>query len=166
MSKDCVLGIDIGTSGVRIVASDRSGALLAISKAPIIAPIQDSGRSLQDPKIWWTAVEQAFALLDLKGLNVLALAIDGTSGTILAVDRNGEPLGLASSIDLEEIKLRTRLQRHGCADGAHAGHLMVHVGVDRPMREDNVRFLGRQHLLEVIHLGAREIGRAIDLSGE
>ncbi|MEP7174681.1 MAG: FGGY-family carbohydrate kinase [Aestuariivirga sp.] len=96
MSKDCVLGIDVGTSGVRIAASDRSGALLAMSKAPIIAPIQNSGRSLQDPRIWWDAVEQAFALLELKGLNVLAIAIDGTSGTILPVDRNGEPLGLAS----------------------------------------------------------------------
>ncbi len=96
MSKDCVLGIDIGTSGVRIAASDRTGAMLAMSKAPIIAPIQDGGRSLQDPQIWWRAIEQAFALLDIKGLNVLALAIDGTSGTILAVDKSGEPLGLAS----------------------------------------------------------------------
>jgi sugar (pentulose or hexulose) kinase len=96
MSKDCVLGIDIGTSGVRIAASDRSGALLAMSNAPIAAPVLDSGRSLQDPRIWWIAIEQAFALLELKGLNVLALAIDGTSGTILAVDKSGEPLGLAS----------------------------------------------------------------------
>ena len=96
MMKDVVLGIDVGTSGVRIVASDRTGALLAMSKAPIVAPIQNSGRSLQDPQIWWTAIEQALALLDLKGLNVLALAIDGTSGTILAVDKSGEPLGLAS----------------------------------------------------------------------
>jgi hypothetical protein len=96
MSKDVVLGIDVGTSGVRIIASDRSGALAAMSKAPIVAPVQNNGRSLQDPKIWWSAVEQAFALLDLKGLNALALAIDGTSGTILAVDKRGEPLGLAS----------------------------------------------------------------------
>lgn len=96
MTADVVLGIDVGTSGVRIVASDRSGALAAMAKAPIIAPIQDSGRSLQDPRIWWNAVEQAFSLFDLKGLNVLALAIDGTSGTILAIDEGGEPLGLAS----------------------------------------------------------------------
>ncbi len=96
MNKDCVLGIDIGTSGVRIAASGRTGAMLAMSNAAIAAPIQDSGRSLQDPQIWWIAIEQAFALLDLKGLNVLALAIDGTSGTILAVDKSGEPLGLAS----------------------------------------------------------------------
>jgi sugar (pentulose or hexulose) kinase len=96
MMKDVVLGIDVGTSGVRIVASDRNGALAAMSKAPIVAPIQNSGRSLQDPRIWWSAIEQAFALLDLKSLNVLALAVDGTSGTILAVDKSGEPLGLAS----------------------------------------------------------------------
>jgi D-ribulokinase len=96
MMKDVVLGIDVGTSGVRIVASDRSGALAAMSKAPIAAPIQNGGRSLQDPQIWWSAIEQAFGLLDLKGLNVLALAIDGTSGTILAVDKSGGPLGLAS----------------------------------------------------------------------
>ena len=96
MMKDVVLGIDIGTSGVRIVASDRSGVLVAMAKAPIMAPIQNSGRSLQDPVIWWSAIEQAFALLDLKGLNVLAIAIDGTSGTILAVDKAGDPLGMAS----------------------------------------------------------------------
>jgi sugar (pentulose or hexulose) kinase len=96
MTTDTVLGIDVGTSGVRIVASDRSGALAAMSKAPIVAPIQNGGRSLQDPAIWWNAVEQAFALLELKGLNVLALAIDGTSGTILAVDKSGGPLDLAS----------------------------------------------------------------------
>jgi len=96
MTTDVVLGIDIGTSGVRIVASHRNGALAAMSKAPIVAPIQNTGRSLQDPAIWWQAVEQAFSLLDLKSLNVLALAVDGTSGTILAVDKSGDPLGLAS----------------------------------------------------------------------
>src|SRR6185295_12179390 len=96
MTTDVVLGVDVGTSGVRIVASDRSGTLAAMSKAPIAVPIQNTGRSLQDPQIWWSAIEQAFALLDLKAMNVLALAIDGTSGTVLAVDKNGEPLGLAS----------------------------------------------------------------------
>lgn len=93
---DVVLGIDIGTSGVRIAAADRAGALVAMSTAPIAAPLADFGRSLQDPLIWWAAVERAFAAFDLTGLNVLALAIDGTSGTVLAVDGRGAPLGLAS----------------------------------------------------------------------
>jgi len=110
MTTDVVLGIDVGTSGVRIVAFDRNGALVAMSKAPVAAPLQNSGRSLQDPQLWWEAIEQAFAALDLKGLNVLALAIDGTSGTILAIDTQGKPLGLASMyndlaewVDVEKV---------------------------------------------------------------
>jgi D-ribulokinase len=93
---DVVLGIDVGTSGARIVAADLNGALACMSKAAMDLPLQNFGRSLQDPEIWWRAVEQAFADLDIKGLNVLALAIDGTSGTIVAVDAEGKPLGLAS----------------------------------------------------------------------
>jgi D-ribulokinase len=93
---DVVLGIDIGTSGVRIAAASRYGSLFTMSKAAIAAPLQNFGRSLQDPQLWWDAIVEAFAALDLKGLTVLALAIDGTSGTILAVDAAGKPLGLAS----------------------------------------------------------------------
>jgi D-ribulokinase len=93
---DVALGIDIGTSGVRIAAAGRDGSLLTMSKANIVAPLQNSGRSLQDPQLWWDAIVEAFAALDLRGLTVLALAIDGTSGTILAVDAAGKPLGLAS----------------------------------------------------------------------
>ncbi len=93
---DAVLGIDVGTSGVRIAARGRDGAQLAMAQAAIAAPIIDFGHALQDPEIWWQALVQAFAALDLKGLRVLALAIDGTSGTILPVDADGKPMGLAS----------------------------------------------------------------------
>lgn len=93
---EVVLGIDVGTSGVRIAASDRSGQLVAMASASIAAPLQNFGRLMQDPQLWWQAIEEAFRALDLKGHQVLALAIDGTSGTILPVDENGKPLGLAS----------------------------------------------------------------------
>lgn len=93
---DVALGIDIGTSGVRIAAMSRDGAQLAISTAALAAPLIDFGRALQDPAIWWDGVVKAFAGLDLAGLRVLAVAVDGTSGTILPVDADGSPLGLAS----------------------------------------------------------------------
>jgi sugar (pentulose or hexulose) kinase len=92
---EVVLGIDFGTSGVRIAARGRDGAELAFAAAPINTPITEM-RALQDPALWWEAIGQAFAKLNLKGLNVLALAIDGTSGSIVAVDGAGVPLGLAS----------------------------------------------------------------------
>jgi sugar (pentulose or hexulose) kinase len=93
---DAALGIDVGTSGVRIAALDRSGRELAMSAAPIVAPLQEGLRILQDPAIWWDALRQAFAALDLAGHTVRAIAVDGTSGTILPVDQSGRPLDLAS----------------------------------------------------------------------
>ena len=96
MTTAVVLGIDIGTSGVRIAATDERNTLKAMSAAPIAAPLQDGARLRQDPAIWWNAVLAAFKGLDLKGLTVRAIAIDGTSGTILAIDGNGAPQGLAS----------------------------------------------------------------------
>ena len=93
---EVVLGIDVGTSGVRIAARDRDGALKAMASAPLNAPILDFGRALQDPALWWQAMGVAFKALDLTGLQVLALAIDGTSGTILPIDAAGRPVGMAS----------------------------------------------------------------------
>lgn len=93
---DAVLGIDIGASGVRIAATARDNKVLATSAAPIMAPLQSGGRILQDPAIWWAAVQAAFRTLDLSGVSVRAIAIDGTSGTILGVDANGRPAGLAA----------------------------------------------------------------------
>ncbi len=93
---DVALGIDVGTSGVRIAARDQAGVLKAMSAAPLNAPIIDFGRALQDPVLWWEGLSQAFLTLDLAGLQVLALAIDGTSGTVLPIGSNGKPLALAS----------------------------------------------------------------------
>jgi sugar (pentulose or hexulose) kinase len=96
---EAVLGIDVGTSGARIASRGRDGALLAMSTAPINAPLADGTRRLQDPQLWWKALQQAFAALDLKNTRVLALAVDGTSGSILPVDDKGDPLTLASMYD-------------------------------------------------------------------
>ena len=96
MKSAVALGIDIGTSGVRIAATDEANVLKAMSAAPITAPLQDGGRVRQDPAIWWDAVIAAFRGLDLNGLTVRAMAIDGTSGTILAIDDEGSPQGLGS----------------------------------------------------------------------
>jgi D-ribulokinase len=93
---DVALGIDVGTSGVRIAARDRMGTLKAMASAPLEGPILEFGRSLQDPQLWWQAVVSAFSALDLRDLNVVAMAIDGTSGTIVPVDGNGTPVAMAS----------------------------------------------------------------------
>ncbi|MBL8907864.1 MAG: FGGY-family carbohydrate kinase [Rhizobiales bacterium] len=95
------LGIDVGTTGVRIAAAERTGTLVVMSEAVIAAPMLDFGRRLQDPQIWWNAVETALnaALDKIDRSRVRAIAVDGTSGTILPVADDGTPLGLASMYD-------------------------------------------------------------------
>lgn len=85
------LGLDLGTSGLRAALVDAACEPVAAAAAPI-AP--DRRR---DPTAWWDATRAALALLaeraDLSG--VRALAVDGTSGTVLPVDAAGAPLAPA-----------------------------------------------------------------------
>ncbi len=119
---EVALGIDVGTSGVRIAAADRTGSLVAMASASIGAPLNSLGRLLQDANLWWEAIEACFKSLDLKGHQVLALAIDGTSGTILPVTAGGEPLGMASMYnDLAEAQSVARVKSVAPAETAALG---------------------------------------------
>ena len=91
------LGIDIGTSGVRAVAMDRAGTIVADAAQPMTLPVLEVGQIAQDPQVWWQALETALDLLLAKIApgDVEAIAVDGTSGTILPIDEAGRPLGLA-----------------------------------------------------------------------
>jgi D-ribulokinase len=95
---EAALGIDIGTSGIRAVLLGRDGDVLGMSQTAMVLPEQSFGRLWQDAHIWAAALDEV--LLGLKAKfaahQVLALALDGTSGTIVPIDGNGAPLGLAA----------------------------------------------------------------------
>lgn len=86
------IGIDVGTSGVRAALVDATRTPLAWGSTAL--PID----SRRDPATWWRVLGEAVDSLrtnsDLS--SVRALAVDGTSGTVLAVDTDGQPLGPAS----------------------------------------------------------------------
>ena len=91
-----VIGIDVGTSGVRAAALADDGATVG-SAAVAMTAFGDA----TDPATWWDCVRAVISELgsscDLS--QVRALAVDGTSGTMLAVDRFGEPVGPARMYD-------------------------------------------------------------------
>ena len=95
---EAALGIDIGTSGVRAVLVGKDGDILAMGQTAMMLPQQSFGRLWQDPQVWVAAVDQVLLGLKSKFKEhvVLALAVDGTSGTILPVDDKGAPIELAS----------------------------------------------------------------------
>lgn len=85
-----VIGIDLGTSGARAVAMDASFAVVAEAATRLA----EHGSDPRDPTVWWRATEAALLRL-LAGIDasrVRALAVDGTSGTVLPIDAAGVPL--------------------------------------------------------------------------
>ncbi|HEV7306379.1 FGGY-family carbohydrate kinase [Ensifer sp.] len=84
-----VIGIDIGTSGARAVAMAEDGTVAATGAAKLSTHSDDH----RDPVGWWKAMQAALAetLAAIDRQAVVALAIDGTSGTMLPVDRTGAP---------------------------------------------------------------------------
>jgi len=81
------LGIDCGTSGLRGVVVDRAGAAVAEAHRPF-AP------GTSDPAVWAAAMDAVIATL-AAGRAIRAVAVDGTSGTLLLADHAGRPLGPA-----------------------------------------------------------------------
>ncbi|RUW68423.1 MULTISPECIES: FGGY-family carbohydrate kinase [unclassified Mesorhizobium] len=84
------IGIDIGTSGARAVAMRPDFSIA--SRAAV--PLDRFGANGRDPAVWWAAVEATLKEL-LSGIDwtsVCAIAVDGTSGTVLPVDSAGRPL--------------------------------------------------------------------------
>lgn len=97
MPGEYVIGIDVGTSGVRAIAVDARGSVLASAREPLPPSTSSSpGWAEQDPADWWkglTAVtRQCCAAVPSTAGKPAALCIDSTSGTVVAVDARGNAL--------------------------------------------------------------------------
>lgn len=86
------LGIDLGTSGVRAAALAADGTLLDM--AAFSFPNADAARM---PAVWWTGVQSCLSELSarLSFAAIEGLAVDGTSGTVVALDADAQPIGEA-----------------------------------------------------------------------
>lgn len=95
------VGIDVGTTGVRACAVSNDGEVLAEGAAPIPSQQQSSSAKHtheQEPRAWWKAVCEACGRLlenldrtRIKREQIRTVCVDGTSGTLVCLDRNGEP---------------------------------------------------------------------------
>jgi xylulokinase len=92
-----VLGIDLGTQGVRVLAVDPQGAVLASTQQTfqVATPNLPPGWLEQSPQDWWRTVCACLRDLTTRlpaGMHIAGISVDSTSGTILPVDAQGAPL--------------------------------------------------------------------------
>jgi xylulokinase len=94
------LGIDLGTSGLKVILLDRGHKVLASASAPLTVQQPQALWREQDPNDWWSACEQALAA-------VLAQARDAgiAASTIEAIGLTGQMHG-AVCLDAQGQVLR------------------------------------------------------------
>ena len=95
------LGLDLGTSGVRAVVIGHDGSVRATAREPLPPSRREGARVTQQPAHWWAAVRQVLhvVLAQVRRERLRAIAVDGTSGTLLLADARGEPITPALMYD-------------------------------------------------------------------
>ncbi|MBE0697861.1 MAG: hypothetical protein IH586_13145, partial [Anaerolineaceae bacterium] len=94
---EVVLGIDLGTQGARVLAVSPAGEVIASAHQPLAPAAGDlpAGWFEQDPRDWWQAVARSLRQVNAglpQGTQIAGICIDSTSGTVLPVGPQGEPL--------------------------------------------------------------------------
>ncbi len=116
-----VLGIDAGTSGVRCVAMIAGGEIIGLASVKL----SDFGSDGRDPFVWWKATQAALGIIlgQVQPERIAALAVDGTSGTVLPVDPAGQPLAnaLLYSDAVSDLGILDLIARHAPLDNAARG---------------------------------------------
>jgi sugar (pentulose or hexulose) kinase len=87
------LGLDVGTQSVRAVAVSDTGRVLGKGSHPLVSR-RDGPRHEQSPEDWWHAVVYASRTVvsTLPTSAIKGVAVDGTSGTIVLVDKSGHAI--------------------------------------------------------------------------
>ena len=95
------LGIDLGTGGVRCVVANVDGFIETEFQVPFKRTnlSEINGHSEQDPNDWIRSLQicldRIFTKSKASNHEIKAIAVDGTSGTVLPVNPDGDPLGHA-----------------------------------------------------------------------
>ncbi|MFA6112281.1 MAG: FGGY family carbohydrate kinase, partial [Candidatus Latescibacterota bacterium] len=101
MEDRLLIGVDLGTSGVRALGVRADGRVVAGESASLDAArvTNAAGRHEQEPRVWWEVTAEVLQRLTASLRQAgypdetwAGLAVDGTSGTLVCLDRDGVPL--------------------------------------------------------------------------
>ena len=96
MSKNFLLGIDIGTSACKIAVFDRNGQVMASATGDYPVYYPQEGWAQQNPEEWWDAVcgaiQKCLSTGNIDPEQIAGVGIDGQSWSAIAIDNQGRVL--------------------------------------------------------------------------
>lgn len=92
MADQCTLGIDVGTSGCKILAVDKTGKMIGSVTEGYPCYTPQAGWSEQDPTDWWNSVAHGLKKMipSLNGSEIGAVGFSGQMHGMVALDENRE----------------------------------------------------------------------------
>lgn len=90
----CLLGIDLGTSGVKAILLSADGTTGPFAESTVSYPLSTphSGWSEQDPADWWNGTAQVIRTVVERGVNIEAVALSGQMHGATLLNSSGQVL--------------------------------------------------------------------------
>lgn len=126
------MGLDVGTQGVRCVVADEGGVVWAAQSVAFGAlnAAEVEGWYEQRPEDWRAAAEEAIractSQLGRRAEEIRAVAVDGTSGTIVPLDADFAPL--CRGVMYNDPRAKAEAAAVHAAMGAHEARLGLKFG--------------------------------------
>jgi xylulokinase len=92
MPRDCFLGVDVGTSGVKAILVATDGEVLAAAVTPLQLQTPQPGWAEQDPEAWWQASVTSIreVLAAAADVSVASVGISGQMHSSVFLDAQGD----------------------------------------------------------------------------
>lgn len=118
MTDDPLVGLDVGTSGVKGLAIDSRGAVVARAEATYPLSTPRPGWAEQDPEDWWRATEAVLAQLQ------------ADAGTPAGIGLSGQMHGLVA-LDSRDRSVRPAILWNDQRTGAECREIEDTIGLER-----------------------------------
>ena len=164
-----LLGIDLGTSAVKVIATSVDGTVAGIGSASFATICDLPDQAEQDPAAWMAAVAEAMADLEptLRGpdpdwrARAAAIGVTGQLPTLVCCDARGRPLGRAITWQdaradaptlaaLDPARRRDLYRRTGMPiDGRYLGPMFRHHWLARSAEVESI-LSAKDYLVSVL----------------
>ena len=116
----CV-GLDVGTTGVKAIAVDTTGTVVARSESGYLLSTPQAGWAEQDPEVWWRATRSALAALGAQAT---------TAGEIAGIGLAGQMHGLVA-LDAADRVVRPAILWNDQRTAVECAEIEGRIGLDR-----------------------------------